>query len=107
MFDLEKVGEKGLHRLPKGHPDSVIGSGTHPRVYGFASTMTPATTQFIADLEASKDVVAIPRPALPSGLSGNGNPAAINENNLVQSDDCILGQCLFASPQIGHAILYH
>ena len=35
------------------------------------------------------------------------NPAAINENNLVQSDDCILGQCLFASPQIGHAILYH
>ena len=32
------------------------------------------------------------------------SPAAINEpdNSLVQSDDCV-----FASPQVGHAILYH
>ena len=75
-------------------------------------TIAPVLVARIDEYAAEKKISrsAVIENAITNWFASPVNsPAAINEpeNSLVQSDDCVLGQCLFASPQVGHAILYH
>jgi hypothetical protein len=69
-------------------------------------TIAPALVARIDEYAAEKKISrsAVIENAMMNWFASPVNsPAAINEpdNSLVQSDDCV-----FASPQVGHAILY-